>query len=173
MAPAVGPAHTAAARSSPVSLRIPALGLAATVGPLGLNPDGTVQVPENPDHAGWYRFGPSPGQSGSAVILGHVDSKTGPAVFYRLRSLRAGNAIVVRLADGVVAHFRVDRVISYPNAKFPASKVYSRNGPPTLQLVTCGGPYDHRARTYTANVVVYTSLISLTPARERHASVTE
>jgi len=144
--------------------------LAASVGPLGLNPDDTVQVPKNPDRAGWYRLGPSPGEMGSAVIIGHVDSKTGPAVFYRLSSLRVGNKIAVTLADGVIANFQVDRVVTYPNAKFPANRVYSANGPPTLKLVTCGGPYDHHARTYTANVVVYASLASLTPARQGHGS---
>ncbi len=153
-----------------MSLRIPALRLTAPVGPLGLNPDDTVEVPKNPDHAGWYRLGPSPGEMGSAVILGHVDSKTGPAVFYRLSSVRAGNKIAVTLADGVVANFQVARVVTYPNAKFPARKVYSSDGPPALELVTCGGPYDHRAHTYTANVVVYTFLVSLTQARPRHAS---
>lgn len=161
-APGIGPTKVRAARSSPVSLRIPALRLTASVGPLGLNPDRTVQVPKDPGRAGWYRFGPSPGQPGSAVILGHVDSKTGPAVFYRLGALRAGDSIMVTLADGVVAHFRVNRVVAYPNAKFPASKVYRSTGQPSLTLVTCGGPYDHRARAYTENIVIYTSLVYLT-----------
>ena len=124
-----------------------------------------MEVPKNPQRAGWYRFGPAPGQTGSAVILGHRDSKTGPAVFYRLGSLRAGNSITATMADGVVAHFEVVRVVTYPNAKFPARKVYSSKGPPTLRLVTCGGSYDHRAHTYRANVVVYASLVSLTRAR--------
>jgi hypothetical protein len=164
-AAAVRPVRTTvaiAARSSPVSLRIPALGLTASVGSVGLNPDRTVQVPKNPEHAGWYRFGPSPGQSGSAVILGHVDSTTGPAIFYRLGSLRAGNSIMVTLADGVIAHFEVVRVATYPNRKFPAGKVYRSTGPPVLTLVTCGGPYDHRVHAYTENVVVYASLAHLT-----------
>jgi sortase family protein len=166
-----GPYRTRpAARSSPVSLRIPALGLTASVGPLGLNPDGTVQVPKNPDQAGWYRLGPSPGQLGSAVILGHVDSKTGPAIFYRLSSLRAGNKIVVTLADGTVVRFQVDRVITYPNAEFPARKIYGSQGRPTLQLVTCGGRYDHHARSYTANVVVYTSLVSIRGTKHERIS---
>jgi hypothetical protein len=106
---------------------------------------------------------------GSAVILGHVDSKTGPAVFYRLSSLRAGNKIAVTLADGVIANFQVDRVVTYPNAKFPTREVYGSRGLPTLDLVTCGGPYDHRAHTYTANVVVYTFLVSLSSAGPRGA----
>lgn len=159
-----------AARSSPVWLRIPALGVAASVGPLGLNADGGVQVPKNPEELGWYRFGPSPGQHGSAVILGHLDSKTGPAIFYRLKSLRRGEKIVVTLADHTVVHFQVDRVVTYPNAKFPALKVYGSRGRPALQLVTCGGPYDHHTHSYTANVVVYTFLVSITGTRHRSKS---
>jgi sortase (surface protein transpeptidase) len=172
-AAAGGPDRTGpppAARSSPVSLRIPALRLAAAVVGLGLNADGTVQVPRNPDQAGWYRLGPSPGQLGSAVILGHVDSKTGSAIFYRLRFLRAGNRIVVTLTDGTVVHFQVDRVVTYPNAKFPAREVYGSPGYPALQLVTCGGRYDHHAHSYTANVVVYTFLVPRTGTAHKSKS---
>lgn len=152
-----------------MTLRIPALRLVASVGGLGLNPDGTVQVPRDPGRVGWYRLGPAPGQVGSAVILGHLDSKIGPAVFFRLKFLRAGDKITVDLADGVHARFVVDRVVTYANAEFPARKVYGARGRPSLQLVTCGGQYDRQARSYTANVVVYTSLVSLTrtPSRTR------
>ena len=152
------------ARSAPVKLRIPAIGLSVSVSALGLNPDGTVQVPTDFQEAGWFRLGPSPGQVGSAVILGHVDSYRGPAVFFRLRSLRAGDRVEVSLANGVVAHFVVRRVALYPKERFPARRVYASRGHSTLQLVTCGGEFDTRTRSYLSNVVAYTSLVALTPA---------
>ena len=98
------------ARSVPVALRIPAIGVAVSLSTLGLNPDRTVQVPTNYQQPGWFRLGPSPGQVGSAVILGHVDDRSGPAVFFRLKSLKAGDKVEVSLANGVVAHFEVTTV---------------------------------------------------------------
>ena len=151
-------------RSAPVALRIPALGLAVPLSRLGLNPDGTVEVPTDFQEPGWFRLGPTPGQVGSAVILGHVDSYRGPAVFFRLRSLRAGDRVEVRLADGVVAHFAVRAVESYLKREFPARRVYGSRGYPALHLVTCGGTFDTRTRSYLSNVVVYTSLVATTPA---------
>ncbi len=161
-----------AARSSPVLLRIPALRLAAPVGPLGLNPDDTVQVPkESLTARGGTGLGPSPGEMGSAVILGHVDSKTGPAVFYRLSSLRAGNKIAVTLADGVVANFQVDRVrFTYPNEKVPDPRGVRLGRSPTLDLVTCGGPTTI-ARTPIRPTWSSTAFtVSLTPAGPQRAS---
>ena len=152
------------ARSAPVALRIPALVLAVPLSRLGLNPDGTVEVPTDFQEPGWFRLGPTPGQVGSAVILGHVDSYRGPAVFFRLRSLRAGDRVEVRLADGVVAHFAVRAVQSYLKREFPARRVYGSRGYPALQLVTCGGTFDTRTRSYLSNVVVYTSLVATTRA---------
>ncbi|HEV3294671.1 MAG TPA: sortase, partial [Streptosporangiaceae bacterium] len=134
-----GVASRAVARSAPVALRIPAIGVAVPVSALGLNPDGTVQVPADFQEPGWYRLGPSPGQVGSAVILGHVDSYQGPAVFFRLRSLRPGDRVEVSLADGVTARFVVDAVAMYPKKQFPARLVYGSRGFSALQLVTCGG----------------------------------
>jgi hypothetical protein len=157
----VGPA---AARSVPVALRIPAIGVAVSVSALGLNPDGTVQVPTDFQEPGWFRLGPSPGQVGSAVILGHVDSYQGPAVFFRLRSLQAGDQVEVSLADGVVAHFVVNTVAMYPKEQFPARQVYASHGYSALQLVTCGGEFDPHTRSYLSNVVAYTSLVATTPA---------
>src|ERR1700738_3698171 len=152
------------ARSVPVTLRIPAIGVAVPVSALGLNPDGTVQVPANFQEPGWYRLGPSPGQVGSAVILGHVDSYQGPAVFFRLRSLRAGDRVEVSLADGVTAQFVVDAVAMYPKKQFPARRVYGSHGYSALQLVTYGGAFDTSTRSYLSNVVFYTSLVATTSA---------
>lgn len=152
------------ARSAPVSLRIPAIGLTVRLSSLGLNPDGTVQVPTDFQEPGWYRLGPSPGQLGSAVILGHVDSYLGPAVFFRLRSLQPGDHVEVRLADGVITHFMVAAVAMYPKVHFPTRLVYGSHGYSGLQLVTCGGAFDSQTRSYLSNVVVYTSLVAATGA---------
>ena len=153
------------ARSAPVTLRIRAIGLTTAVSKLGLNPDGTVEVPTDFARPGWFRLGPSPGQRGSAVILGHVDSYRGPAVFFRLGALRPGKRVSVTLADHTVAHFLVDAVAMYPKAHFPARKVYGSHGYSALQLVTCGGVFDHSTGHYLSNIVVYTRLVGATIGR--------
>ncbi|WP_221177116.1 class F sortase [Nocardioides pocheonensis] len=147
----------------PTHLRIPAIDVSATVTSLGIHPDRTVEVPANPDQAGWYRLGSHPGQAGSAVILGHVDSTHGPAVFYRLRSLTRGDGIAVRASDGSITHFEVTSISTYANADFPAQKVYRSTGRPGLALVTCGGRYDAAHGGYQANVVVFADLVSNEP----------
>ncbi len=144
----------------PLTLSIPAIGLRVPLSRLGLNPDHTVQVPTNFQEPGWYQFGPSPGQLGSAVILGHVDSYQGPAVFFRLRFLRPGDHVDVILADGVIAHFVVRQVAMYSKAHFPSFMVYGSHGVSGLQLVTCGGVFDSQTRSYLSNVVVYANLAS-------------
>jgi len=151
------------ARSVPVGLRIPAIGVSTSLSTLGLNPDKTVEVPTNYQEPGWYRLGPTPGQVGSAVILGHVDDKKGPAVFYRLRTLKAGDKVDVSLANGVIAHFVVKTVEIYPKDQFPAQLVYTSHGYSALQLVTCGGRFDAATGHYESNIVAYTTLTSTTP----------
>jgi hypothetical protein len=148
------------ARSQPLTLSIPAIQLKVRLSELGLNPNHTVQVPSSFAVPGWYRLGPSPGQLGSAVILGHVDSYLGPAVFYRLRTLRPGDHVNVTLADGVVTHFVVRHVAMYLKAQFPNAMVYGPHGYRALQLVTCGGVFDAQTRHYLSNIVVYTDLAS-------------
>ena len=150
-------------RSAPTALNIPAIGVSVSVSALGLNADGTVQVPTDFQQPGWYRLGPSPGQVGSAVILGHVDSYRGPAVFFQLRSLKAGDPVDVILADGATAHFVVSTVAMYPKAQFPAQQVYGSHGDSELQLVTCGGVFDSRTGGYLSNIVAYSTLVSTTP----------
>lgn len=161
-------AHTTSpqpARLPPLHLDIPAIGVSKNLLRVGLNPDRSVQVPSSAqaDFPAWYRLGTVPGQQGSAVILGHVDSVRGPAVFYRLSTLHKGDQVQVTLSGGEVAHFVVQRTVTYPDAEFPARKVYGPHGYPALQLVTCGGAYDQNTG-YQANVVVYTRLASTTPA---------
>jgi hypothetical protein len=156
------PPTAAVARSAPVTLRIPAIGLSVSVSTLGLKSDGTVEVPTDAQVPGWFRLGPSPGQVGSAVILGHVDSHAGPAVFYQLRALQPGNPVEVSLADGVVARFMVTSVVMYPKSQFPGQQVYGSHGSSALQLVTCGGSFDSQTGHYLSNVVVYTSFVGAT-----------
>ena len=154
-------ADLATARSAPVRLTVPAISLAVSLSTLGLNPDGTVAVPTDVQQPGWYGLGPSPGEIGSAVILGHVDSNEGPAVFFNLRSLVTGDDVDVSLADGVTAEFKVTLVTTYLKANFPDQTVYGSHGVSALQLVTCGGAFDSQTGHYLSNTVVYTSLAAL------------
>jgi hypothetical protein len=151
------------ARSVPMMLRIPGIGVDAPVMKVGLAADGSVQVPPLGAHnlTGWYQGGPAPGQRGPAVILGHVDSKTGISVFYRLRDLRAGDLVYVTLADGKVARFVVDGLQKVAKDAFPTASVYGRAaGYPSLRLITCGGPFDAATGHYVDNIIVYAHLIA-------------
>jgi sortase (surface protein transpeptidase) len=160
-------------RSVPLMLRIPAIGLSVSLGTLGLAADGTVEVPSTAQQAGWFRLGPTPGQVGSAVILGHVDSYQGPGVFFQLRTLAAGDQVDVDLSDGVTAQFTVNTVASYSKLQFPAQRVYGSHGSSALQLVTCGGVFDHQTGSYLSNIVVYTSLAAIIPAAAPAVAPTE
>ena len=151
------------ARSLPVSVHIPAIGVDSKLLRLGLNADGTVQVPSIRTSAGlaaWYKYSATPGQIGSSVIEGHVDSQQGPAVFFRLGALRRGDAIDVRLADGVTAVFRVTGVREYSKSRFPAKAIYGANGFAALRLITCGGAFDYATGHYLSSTVVFASLTS-------------
>ena len=138
----------------PVRLLIPDLQLDTRLITLGVRPDRTVEVPSDPDRAGWFRRGPTPGSMGSSVILGHVDSVAGPAVFAGLSSLTAGARVAVRMDDGSVVTFAVRSVRTYANEAFPAFKVYGSHGRRELNLVTCGGVYDASRGGWQSNVVV-------------------
>jgi hypothetical protein len=140
----------------PTSLRIPRIGMSGPLERLGRGPDGAVGVPKNYGVAGWYGEGTRPGDLGSAVILGHVDAPSGPAVFARLRTLRAGDRVVVGRRDGSSVGFVVDRVERHPRAAFPTLDVYFPTAAPQLRLVTCTGAYV-RGSGYQANLVVYAS----------------
>jgi hypothetical protein len=145
----------------PVRLKIPRIGVSTGLQPLGRDPDGAVEVPSGPhqwDTAGWYALGTRPGDPGSAVILGHVDSTSGPAVFYRLRELRRGDLVSVARADGSTVRFAVQRVQEYPKARFPTADVYYPTLTPMLRLVTCGGAFDRSVHHYVDNVIVFATL---------------
>jgi sortase (surface protein transpeptidase) len=152
------------ARSVPVSLQVPTIGVSTSLSALGLNATGTVQVPTNDEQPGWYELGPTPGQTGSSVILGHVDTFKGPGVFFRLRTLEAGDQVDVTLADGTVVRFAVSTVAQYTKAQFPDQEVYASHGFSGLQLVTCGGTFDSQTGHYLSNIVVYTTLVGTSPA---------
>ncbi|GIF72827.1 class F sortase [Asanoa siamensis] len=148
-------ARSYAAVAAPVRLRIPAAGIDTALGSLGRNPDGTVEVPTDPAEAGWFAEGPRPGQPGPAVILGHVDSRTGPAVFYALPTLRPGTLVTIDLSDGTGVAFRVAGQQRVAKTSFPTDEVYAPTLRPSLRLITCGGTFDHTSRHYRDNVIVY------------------
>jgi hypothetical protein len=143
----------------PRRIEIPAIGVSAPVIALGLNRDGTLQTPRVWAETGWYKPGPEPGERGPAVVVGHVDSTTGPAVFYRLRSLRPGNLIRIQRRDGSAVRFRVQRVERWPKAEFPTSRVYGPTRGAVLRIVTCSGNFDRSTGHYVDNTIVYASRI--------------
>jgi hypothetical protein len=141
---------------APVGLRLPAIEVDAAIEPVGVDEaTGLTAVPEDIDRVGWYRFGPAPGEQGSAVLLGHVDSHVqGIGAFFRLSSLEPGARVVVVFGDGTSRDFTVVGRRSYPKSALPAA-VFDRTGPPRLALITCGGAFDRATRHYADNVVVY------------------
>ena len=142
----------------PVRLIIPAIGVRTRLIRLGLTAAGTLQVPASTTVAGWYDRSPRPGATGSAIIAGHIDSVTGPAVFFRLRSLRPGDRAYVRRADGSLAVFRVTAVRTFLKARFPTAAVYGPAPVPQLRLITCGGTFDVQTGHYLSNIVVYATM---------------
>ena len=142
----------------PVRIEIPKIDVVSPLDRLGRAPDKTVEVPTRWEVAGWYAPGTRPGDPGSAVILGHVDSKRGPAVFFRLRELRRGDEIRIARADGSTVRFAVERIEQYDKRRFPTDDVYYPTLTPALRLVTCGGEFDATAGHYRSNVIVFAAL---------------
>ena len=143
----------------PLRIEIAAIGVHAPVIRLGLNRDGTLEVPTVFGDTGWWTGGPRPGERGPAVIAGHVDSRTGPAVFFRLGRLRAGDPIVVVRRDGSRVRFLVQRAARYRKAAFPTAQVYGATRRPTLRLITCSGAFDSASGHYVDNTVVYAARV--------------
>lgn len=144
---------------TPVGIRIPSIGVDASMIPLGLRPDRSIEVPQDFAQAGWWADGPEPGEPGPAVILGHVDSRSGPAVFFDLRNLESGDKVVIDRADGTSVTYRVDRLEQHPKDEFPTDAVYGPTSDAQLRLVTCGGDFDRSVRHYVDNIVVFGSLV--------------
>ncbi|MGW3644869.1 class F sortase [Streptomyces sp. NPDC000878] len=145
--------------SPPLRIRIPAIRVNAPLMGLGLTPTGSLDVPpaERENLAGWYEAGTAPGETGTAIVAGHVDNADGPSVFYRLGALRKGGAIEVERRDGTTARFTVDAVEVYDADRFPDEKVYGAASRPELRVITCGGGYSPRTG-YEGNVVVFAHL---------------
>jgi hypothetical protein len=156
------PAARPLAASPPVRIVIPVLKVNAPVTRLGLNPDGSVQVPPLDNHnlAGWYAGSAPPGVTGASVILGHVDSSSGSSVFFTIKNLRPGMRVDVIRADGSTARFTVDGLQKAAKAAFPTSAVYGNPGYPALRLITCGGPFNSATGEYRDNIIVYAHLFS-------------
>jgi sortase family protein len=153
------PVGKARAVAKPVWVSIPAIGIKkTTLIHLGLNKNGTLQVPHTTTVAGWFTGGPRPGAVGSAVIAGHVDSKTGPGIFFWLRALKPGDKVYVGRADGTMAIFTVTREHMYAKDRFPTKAVYGAVPDAELRLITCGGIFDRSTGSYLSNVVVFARL---------------
>jgi len=151
---------TGLGRSTPDRIEIPRIGATSTLTSLGLNPDQTVQVPplEQRMQAGWYNGSPTPGEIGPAVVLGHVDGQGKPGIFFRLRELRPGDEILISREDGRKLTFVVERVQQVAKAEFPADEVYGDTARPELRVITCGGAFDHSAKSYRDNTIIYAAL---------------
>ncbi|MFG2626942.1 class F sortase [Streptomyces sp. NPDC048473] len=150
----VGPAMT---RSVPTRLQIPSLAINAPFTNLSIGADGRLSPPPPNDSnlVGWFKGGVTPGERGAAIVAGHVDTTTGPAVFLQLQFLKPGSTVDITRADGSVATFKVDSVETFSKAKFPDKRVYSDTPSAQLRLITCGGPYNKTAKDYEDNVVAF------------------
>jgi sortase (surface protein transpeptidase) len=148
------PSPEAAQVAKPIRLSIPAIDVDADLVDLGLNDDGSMEVP-NFGLAGWYEPGPRPGAPGPAVIAAHVDSVRGPDVFYRLKELTPGDRITVEHADGATTTFKVKRSEQQLKEELPADRIWNDTDKVVLRLITCGGDFDRNERSYRANVIIY------------------
>ncbi|WP_213450533.1 class F sortase [Rhizomonospora bruguierae] len=147
--------------SRPVKLSIPSIGVSAPVFGVGLAGDGTIAVPPVHRHheVGWYVKGPTPGQFGPAIIVGHADTRSGPSIFYRLPKLRPGAKVEVTRRDRSIAVFQVTSVEHFDKAKLPAERVYDDYSRPGLRLITCGGQWKGGGIGYADNIVVFATLV--------------
>ena len=140
----------------PVGLRIPALDQHAPINPAGVEDNGEMEVPDNVTDVAWYKYGSAPGNAGSAVLAAHVDlAGQGPGVFFELRDLEPGSVIYIDFDDGTTEAYVAEARAIYDKEDLPTEAIFSRDGPPVLTLVTCGGGFNQRLRRYDSNVVVY------------------
>jgi LPXTG-site transpeptidase (sortase) family protein len=147
-------------KSTPLKVTIPKIKAESSLIPLGLEPDGTLQVPpvSTPMQAGWYREGPTPGETGPAVIAGHVDGMKRPGIFFRLRELSVGDVVLVERSDRTTAKFTVSDKQQVSKSRFPTERVYGDTAEPELRLITCGGAFDRSGHNYLDNIIVYAKL---------------
>lgn len=156
---APAPQPSAQPVAEPVSLTIPSIGVRTGLIHLSTTPSGAMQVPPTPAVAGWFTGSARPGAIGAAVIAGHIDSVSGPGVFFRVRLLHPGSRVYVLRADGSLAVFAVTSVRSYLKTSFPTQAVYGPVPYAELRLVTCGGTFDYATGHYLSNVIAYASLV--------------
>nr|WP_228031196.1 class F sortase [Streptomyces phyllanthi] len=149
-------------RSVPKRISIPEITVDAPFTGLSIGESGQLDAPppDDPNLAGWFEDGASPGEAGSSIVVGHVDTTTGPAVFADLLTLRRGSTVDITRADGIVARFKVDSVATFSKEHFPNERVYGDTRTPQLRLITCGGVYNRTTRDYESNVVVFAHLDS-------------
>jgi sortase (surface protein transpeptidase) len=147
------------ASSPPVRLQIPVIGVDSGLLALGLQDDGTLEVPPDAASVGWFTGGPMPGELGPAVIVGHVDWGGALGIFYDLRNLAPQDEITVTREDGSVAVFQVRTREQFPKDQFPTDAVYGNIDHAGLRLITCGGSFDRRARSYEDNIIVFADLV--------------
>ncbi|MFF0145459.1 LPXTG-site transpeptidase (sortase) family protein [Amycolatopsis sulphurea] len=160
-APEAAPAAAASlVKSEPVSIDVPSIDAHSSLVPLGLNEDKTVQVPpvDQPLQAGWYRFGPTPGEAGPAVVLGHIDGNHQKGIFWRLHEMKKGDQVVVGRKDGSKATFTVTKVDQIAKKTFPTEAVYGNTSDAQIRLITCGGTFDPEKHSYLDNIIVYGTL---------------
>jgi len=149
--------------SEPMRIRIPAVSINTTFErPIGVNDDGTIEVPESYEQVAYYKYGPTPGELGPAVVLGHVDSFKGPAVFWPLRMLAPGDEIYIERQNGTTAVFTVTSLEDHQQSGFPTQKVYGDLDYAGLRLITCSGTYDHNRLEYSHNLIVFAELATIT-----------
>ncbi|MFJ7063566.1 class F sortase [Streptomyces microflavus] len=144
--------------AAPVRIRIPAIGIDQPLIGLRVQQDGRLAVPDEPENIGWWSDGPRPGGPGATVVVGHVDSATGPGAFHGLSTLDPGDEITMVQDDRSTITFTIRALRQYGKDTFPDSQVYATSGPPALHLITCSGIYDRSRREYRDNLVVYAAL---------------
>ncbi|UUV35307.1 class F sortase [Amycolatopsis roodepoortensis] len=149
-------------KADPVSIDVPKIEAKSSLIPLGLNADNTIEVPPitQPLQAGWYVHGPTPGEVGPSVILGHVDGNQQKGIFFRLKEMAPGDRISVARKDGTTAEFAVTKVERVAKDKFPTDAVYGDTAEPELRLITCGGVFDKASRNYLDNIIVFARLLT-------------
>ncbi|MET9563460.1 class F sortase [Streptomyces tauricus] len=143
-------------------IRIPAIQVDAPAVPVGLDMEGWVDAPppEDPNLAGWFSGAVSPGEKGTAVVVGHVDNQQGPAVFYGLGALKKGNRVEVGRRDGKTAVFEIYGIEVFEKNNFPGDRVYGNTGQPELRVITCGGGFS-KQNGYDGNVVAFARLVEV------------
>jgi len=158
-APRLFPARTVGVgASTPVWIEIRSIGVSAPIDPLWVNADGSLAVPQDFNRAGYYSGRPTPGEIGPAIVVAHIDSKTGPAVFAHLSDLKPGAEVMVTRADGSRIAFVVDRLERHPKNAFPTEEVYGPTPDAALRLISCGGSFDHASGHYRDNYIAFAHL---------------